>query len=121
MGKGLYVTIVNNSSDDITTGMSGVNCLYNGDKLEGLEIARGEESLKYYLEGDGSDSCAFQETTFTISFTSDDHTIGTAGFTENGHEWSKNDASPNIQSVLTPGNQYQLVITITNQKTNSEE
>ena len=127
MGTGAYMQITNNRSGAVSVEVSGVNCMYdhgtNGSNLSlfnNATIASGEKlpsGSPQYIESNNSDGCAFEQTTFYLTFKDSAGNIIGSKFelSESDQTWQDwNDVDENFfsVSVTRSGNQFQIGIDV---------
>jgi hypothetical protein len=124
MGKGLFLSIDNQSTRSVDVSYSDFNCVYtNGDSgsdfrpIQG-SLAPGKNFGRQYIEAKASGACAFQGSTFAMSLKVDQTTLRVV-FSEGSNTWSVNppsfhEANPVevFASMRPSGDQYECVITI---------
>jgi hypothetical protein len=123
MGKGLFLSIHNDTTGPIDVSYSNFNCVYqNGDSgsdfrpIQG-SLAPGNSFGRQYLEAKASGGCAFETSTFTMNLKAN-HTDLSIHFSESSQTWSVNGSSfysgnLEVQASMEPvGGQYECLVTI---------
>jgi len=122
MGKGLYLSIQNDTASVIDVSYSDFNCVYqNGD--EGSDFGPIQGSLepgkgfgRQYIEAKASGGCFFETSTFHMNLKIDNVAIA-VGFFEKSSTWSVNGESFSagdsvVQVSMQPGNQYECIVSV---------
>lgn len=116
--------ITNHRSEAVTVAVNGVNCMYDhGDQGSNLSlfnatIAAGAAlpgSGTQYIESKSSDSCAFETTTFTLTFTAaGGSVVGSVQFSESSQTWyASSTYDQDFLTVnVTSGKQYHISIDV---------
>jgi len=130
MGKGAYVTIQNETSNELTTECENKHCMFDGGK-EGSNLSNLEGSIasggslpnaggRQYIEAKASGGCFFGSSSFQLYFSAHDETFVNITLIESGNVWSVDHTyvTKGNLAVTTgiekDGSQYRINIVATN-------
>ena len=111
MGKGAYVTIQNETSNELTTECENKHCMFDGGK-EGSNLSN--------LEGKASGGCFLKNSSVQLYFSAHDETFVNITLIESGNVWSVDHTyvTKGNLAVTTgiekDGSQYRINIVATN-------